>query len=140
METQRWINNRQPQTLQIAVFLLYFGAGISLIFGENRDWYEVAAYVLTDPTSGARNLSRLVWFGAIVASVAGGFGIANEKKWGYWLALVAAIAPLTARLIVLVFEQISPFNSDPISLMFDIALVALLVHPQSRDYQRIWFK
>ena len=27
-----------------------------------------------------------------------------------------------------------------IGLMFDIALVALLVHPQSRDYQRIWFK
>ena len=140
METQRWINNRQPQTLQIAVFLLYFGAGISLIFGDHRVWYELAAYALTDPTTGARNLSRVVWIGAVVAGVAGGFGIANERKWGYWLGLAAAIAPLAARLIVLLFEQISPFDSDPIGLMFAVALVALLVHPQSRDYQRIWFK
>ena len=27
-----------------------------------------------------------------------------------------------------------------ISLLFDGALVALLLHPMSRDYQRIWFK
>jgi hypothetical protein len=27
-----------------------------------------------------------------------------------------------------------------ITLLFDGALVALLVHPESRDYQRIWFK
>ena len=33
-----------------------------------------------------------------------------------------------------------PFGSDPISLMFQIALVVLLLHPQSRDYQRLWFK
>jgi hypothetical protein len=24
--------------------------------------------------------------------------------------------------------------------MFTVALLALLLHPQSRDYQRIWFK
>ena len=27
-----------------------------------------------------------------------------------------------------------------VSFGFDIALVALLLHPMSRDYQRIWFK
>ena len=27
-----------------------------------------------------------------------------------------------------------------ISFVFDVALVLLLVHPMSRDYQRIWFK
>ena len=27
-----------------------------------------------------------------------------------------------------------------LTLLFDGALVALLLHPQSRDYQRIWFK
>jgi hypothetical protein len=30
-------------------------------------------------------------------------------------------------------------SRDPIGLMFEIALIALLLHPQSRDYQRIWF-
>ena len=140
METQRWINRSQPQTLQIAVFLLYFGAVFSLLFGDHRDWYLIAADQVVSSPETARTLSRVFWFAAIVAAVVGGFGIANEKKWGYYAALGAAIAPLAARVIALLFEQISPFESEVISLMFDIALVALLVHPQSRDYQRIWFK
>ena len=140
MESTRWTNKGQPQTLQIAVFLLYFGAIFSLLFGDNRVWYQAAILQAIDSVSTAQNLGRLVWLLAIAAAAAGGFGIANEKKWGYQLGLAAAIAPLAARVIVLLFLQISPFDSDVISLMFDIALVALLVHPQSRDYQRIWFK
>ena len=31
------------------------------------------------------------------------------------------------------------FSLAAINLMFSIALLALLLHPQSRDYQRIWF-
>ena len=31
-------------------------------------------------------------------------------------------------------------SSAIISLLFDGALVALLLHPMSREYQRIWFK
>jgi len=31
-------------------------------------------------------------------------------------------------------------TGDVIELMFEVALVLLLLHPQSRDYQRIWFK
>jgi hypothetical protein len=27
-----------------------------------------------------------------------------------------------------------------VPLAFTVALLALLLHPQSRDYQRIWFK
>ncbi len=27
-----------------------------------------------------------------------------------------------------------------LSFVFDVALVLLLVHPMSRDYQRIWFR
>src|SRR5207244_9693301 len=33
METRRWVNPSQPQTLQIAVFLLYFNAAFTAIFG-----------------------------------------------------------------------------------------------------------
>lgn len=140
METQRWINRSQPQTLQIAVFLLYLTAVSSLLFGQHYDWYLLAVHEVVGNVNNLRTLSRLVWLVAIVASVAGGFGIANEKKWGYYAALGAAAAPLAARTIVLVLAQISPLDSEVISLMFDIALMALLVHPQSRDYQRIWFK
>ncbi len=30
-------------------------------------------------------------------------------------------------------------GADVINLMFEIALVALLLHPMSRNYQKIWF-
>lgn len=139
METRQWMNRGQPQTLQVAVFLLYFGAIFGLLFGDNRGWYQVALVQVLNSSSGI-DLGRVVWFAAVVAAAAGGYGIANEKKWGYWLGLAAAAAPLTARFIVLVTLQISPFESDVISLLFDIALFILLLHPQSRDYQRIWFK
>lgn len=139
MEPRRWTNPSQPQTLQIAVFLLYAGAVFGLIFGENRIWFQAAVFELTNSSS-AINLGRLLWGLTIIASAAGGYGIANEQRWGYRLGLAAAIGPLGARLIVLVLNQISPFRTDVISLMFDIALVVLLLHPQSREYQRIWFK
>lgn len=139
MEPKRWTNASQPQTLQIAVFLLYAGAVFGLIFGDNRIWFQAAVFELTNSTS-AINIGRLLWGATVIASAAGAYGIANEQKWGYALGLAAAIGPLLARTIVLVLNQISPFNSDVISLMFDIALVVLLLHPQSREYQRIWFK
>ena len=140
MEPRRWTNPSQPQTLQIAVFLLYFGAAFGLLFGENRGWYQLAILEVLDSVSAAENLGRLVWGLAILAGAAGAYGIANEKKWGYGLGVAAGVAPLAARAIVLVLRQISPFRADVISLMFDVALVVLLLHPMSREYQRIWFK
>ena len=32
------------------------------------------------------------------------------------------------------------FSTDIVSLMFEVALIVLLLHPQSREYERIWFK
>ena len=122
METRRWTNPSQPQTLQIAVFLLYANAVLGLIFGN--PWFY---------------LGLLPGFAALVAFGAGGLGIANEKKWGYGLGIAVALLPLVA---LLLFDGAlgNALRHNPIGLMFDIALVALLVHPQSRGYQRIWFK
>ena len=113
METRRWTNPSQPQTLQIAVFLLYINAVFGLIGG------------------GFSSIGLLIVAGGIGA----GFGIANEKRWGYGLGLVMAFLPFFLRLV---FGG-SLLGASLINLMFEIALVALLLHPQSRDYQRIWF-
>ena len=130
METRRWFNQTQPQTMQIAVFLLYMNAVFALVFGLDIEF-------------------RLLFGSAIVlvlrfllpaAAAAGAYGIANEQKWGYWLGLAAAILPLATRLIVSVRFQINPLQYNLLGLMFDIALVVLLLHPMSRDYQKIWFK
>lgn len=135
METRRWLNQSQPQTLQIAVFLLYFRAVFTLLFGADDQIQVVFP---------ADVLMRVVMT-ALLAG--GGFLIANEKRSGYAMAITAAIVPLLARFLLALgigfdgdIPAIGPFEYDPIGLLFEVALIALLVHPQSREYQRIWFK
>jgi predicted membrane channel-forming protein YqfA (hemolysin III family) len=119
-EPRRWINQSQPQTLQIAVFLLYADAAFAvfymLLFGVSP--------VYSVPVA--------------AGGVAAGFGIANEKKWGYVLGVVMAFFPFAFR--VLLFGVDGLLRTGVLNLMFEIALVALLLHTQSREYQRIWFK
>jgi len=120
METRRWTNPTQPQTLQIAVFLLYANAVLGLVFGN-------VMYVW----------GGLIGLGALVGFAAGGFGIANDKRWGYNLAL--AVAGAEALTLVRLFVGWGHSSGILVSLMFAAALVALLLHPQSREYQKIWF-
>lgn len=112
------MNQSQPQTLVIAVFLLYLDAIFLALSG---------------------GLFRPIGLLFIAGSVAAGYGIANERKWGYFLALVLAVLGLLDYAVVLARGG-NVIGTDPIGLMFAIAQFALLVHPQSRDYQRIWFK
>ena len=107
----------QPQTLQIAVFLLYASAVFNVL------------YLLVGVFP-----SFFVFIAA--AEAAAGYGIANEQKWGYGLGVAMAFAPFALRLAF----GVGIFSGGLINMMFEIALIALLLHPQSRDYQRIWFK
>ena len=117
MPANRWIDTTQPQTLLIAVILLYLNA----------------AFALLSILTGFATLATL----ASLVGVAAGYGISNEKRWGYGLGLAVAILPFVFAII----EYHNPFGGTGlITLMFEIALVALLLHPQSREYQRIWFK
>lgn len=119
MDERRFLNQSQPQTLVIATMLLYLNAAFGLLFG-------VVA------------LSPILALATIIGLAAGGFGIANEKKWGYAVAVTAAIAQVGMFILVFGIEVVEfPLI---ITLLFDGALVALLLHPESRDYQRIWFK
>ncbi|MBV8385575.1 MAG: hypothetical protein JO155_02160 [Acidimicrobiia bacterium] len=115
MEQRRWTNQAQPQTLQIAVFLLYINGIISLLFGGI--FVPVLAVIA-------------------IGSIAAGYGIANERKWGYILGVAMALLPFA----LVIVTKSSPLSGGLLNLLFEVALVALLLHPQSRDYQRIWFK
>lgn len=144
MDTRRWTNPSQPQTMQIAVFLLYFGAVFTLLLGSESDNVVTGMLVKLG--------IEFVWLDDIIRLLLGvgaavaGFGIANEKKQAYLLGLVVAAAPLVARLFLMLtptmnrIGRLSLTDFDLIALMFDVALFALLVHPQSRSYERIWFK
>jgi len=121
METRQWINQRQPQMLQSATILLYIRA----------------AFGLLSLGGGGGGLLFLL----TLAGAPAGFGIANDKKWGYYLAIGVAIVPLALSLGVVfgVFGK-ADFTNSIISLLFDVLLVGLLLHPMSKDYARLWFK
>jgi peptidoglycan/LPS O-acetylase OafA/YrhL len=140
METRRWINQSQPQTLVVAVFLLYMTAAFNLLFGLHDAPYADAFIHLTHSLSTTNTLLNLTRLVVTIGAVAAGYGIANERKWAYRLAVVVAAVPLVTLLYVCVAYQISPFSFPLLNTLFTVALFALLVHPQSREYQRIWFK
>ncbi len=121
METKRWTNPSLPQTLYIAVVLLYMDAVFTLLFGG-----------FTNPL--------VIAFAA--AGVAAGFGIANEKKWGYWLAIAVASLNLLPLVIYVLSHGIGSLFKITllINALFPVVQFALLVHPMSREYQKIWFK
>jgi hypothetical protein len=113
METRRWINHSLPQTLGNAVMLLYVSAAFDVIFSRGGLLFAVG-------------------------KVAAGYLIANERKIGYQLGLVMAFAPFIVRFLL--FGGLDGvLGTGILSLMFEVLLVALLLHEQSREYQRIWF-
>ncbi|HLN06962.1 MAG TPA: hypothetical protein VK217_11830 [Acidimicrobiales bacterium] len=114
-----WFNSHQPQTLQIAVILLYFNGILGVLGGM--------------VTGGLGRISA----GFAIGELAAGFGIANERKWGYWLGVVMAFVPFAFTAFLLYRYHVFAVNA--ISLVFEIALVVLLLHPMSRDYRKIWF-
>jgi len=87
---------------------------------------------------GVITVNPLLGLLTILGLAAGGFGIANEKKWGYAVAVGAAVLQLGMLLVIFGIEVIG--FPTILTLMFDGLLVGLLVHPMSRDYQRIWFR
>lgn len=117
---RRWTNPSLPQTLQIAVILLYVDAAFSVLFGT------------------AFNPIGLV---IVAGSVAGGLGISQEKNWGYYLALAVSILGLLPVVLFAaeegILDLLLPINL--LAIIFPVARFALLVHPQSRDYRKIWF-
>ena len=112
MNENRFLNPHQPQTLYSAVILGYIEAVFNLIS--------------FDPI--------LILVGLGLA--AGGYGISNEKKWGYTLAVAAAVFQVGISLALGGLGNIQVL----IGFAFDVLLVVLLLHPQSREDQRTWFK
>jgi len=125
-----FVNPRQPQTLYISQILLYITAvGAVLFQSVGEGWIE------------ALPLRYLVVLLMTIGAGVGAYGIANARKWGYLLGVAAALAPFVIRLEIIrrvdLFEML---RWNPIGLLFDIAILAALVHPESRSYQKQWFQ
>jgi uncharacterized membrane protein (DUF2068 family) len=124
VETRRFVNPTQPQTLYMATFLLYLSALFGVLGGS---WLFA---VIGAP-------ALLVYLGQAGA----GYGIANEKRWGYWLGVVTSGLVLLPFAVIVATEGLGVLFQFAVlfSLVFPVALFLLLVHPMSREYQRIWF-
>ena len=118
-----------PQTLYIAQFLLYFDAF----------WALLGILI----GGGLGPLGVL----ALAAYVYGAYGIANERKRGYQVAVFASFLPLLLRVIVAALDSggvlgnlgFILFSGNVLNAIFEYALIALLLHPMSREHQKIWF-
>lgn len=112
MALTRWTNRSLPQTLQIGMILLYIDAVFGVLFGLIA-FFPIGTVL-------------------VLGAAAGGLGIANEKRWGWTIGV--AVSVVTVGFYLYFFSA-----SILISLMFAVAQLALLVHPQSRDHQKVWF-
>jgi hypothetical protein len=142
MSQRRWFNQNVPQTLAIAQILLYIDAAflaLDVFIGDA----ELEVLSGTNSFLGAP-LGLL----GVAAYVYGAYGIANEQKRGYQVAVAAAFLPLLRRvLIVLTTSGASLSNNldyiflagNVLNVIFEYALIGLLLHPMSRNHQKIWF-
>ena len=122
METRRWTNPSQPQTLYMAHIMFYINAAFTVLFS---------------------GLIALFPFGILLvaASVAVGYGIANERRWGYFFGIALVVLELLPYAYILVLKPSTLFNlAFILAVAWPVILFVLLVHPMSREYQKIWFK
>jgi len=129
----QWWNQSHPQTLQIGVALSYLNGVFGIIgLGTGAGMFTGVLWVLGLPAFLIVILNVAGLVGAIIA----GLLTASDRKWGYWLAVGIAAAVVLSAVVFL-------FTLGPaviISLIFDVAWLVALLHPMSRDYQRIYFR
>ena len=138
LDPRKWFDRMQPQTMQIATWLLYLNGFFALIgFMDKSDWIGFARV-----DKGA--LGSLIGLVVVASFIAGGYLMANDRRIGYRLALVAAFSPFILRIWILwsypgwgAIDKIT--GNDTIGFIFEAALCALLLHPQSREHQRLWY-
>lgn len=113
-EPRRFFDSSQPQTLQGAVMLCYITAFFGILGVVLGSFISIIPVLLG----------------------VGGYGVANERRWGYMLAVVVALLNVLSSIGAVVAGA----GFILLNLLFAIVLAALLLHPQSREYLRIWFK
>lgn len=137
LNRRKWIDRMQPQTLQIATWLLYINGFFALV--ELIDGGGVLHYFRQRYTFGF-----LLGLAVVALHVAGAFLMANERKFGWKLSVVAAVSPFVLTFVA--YTQLNApiryrlFGASLLSFAFDVAVLALLLHPQSKEHQRIWYQ
>jgi uncharacterized membrane protein (UPF0136 family) len=136
LNRKKWFDRMQPQTLQIATWLLYIDGFFALV--EIVDGGGVLHYFRNRYTFGLL-LGLLI----VAGYVAGAYLMANERRLGWRIAVATAASPFVLTFIA--YTQLDAplryrlFGASLLSFAFDVAVLALLLHPQSKEHQRIWY-
>lgn len=139
LDWKRWFDRMLPQTLQIGLWLLYIGGAFALL-----DWLDGAGgiYGTSRLLGGPGGLVAPL---AVAAHAAGGLLIANGRRTGWYVALFASFSPVILRALIALRANGLGMTwiitqDNLIGFVFEAALVALLLHPQSRSYARTWLR
>ena len=138
LDFRKWFDRMQPQTVAIATWLLYIDGAYALV-----DYFQISrTFGWCRSTGGIISILALI---CALAYPAAGFLMANGKKLGWIVGLVAAFSPFALRFLSrFVTSQWAPMpvipTGDIINLMFEVALPALLLHSMSRNYVKTWLR
>ena len=148
VDYRKWFDRMQPQTLQIATWLLYLDGVFMLLAVIDRSGVE--GYLIR-----RYDLGIIIVLGVVSLYALGGMLMANDLRLGWKLAVAASFSPFLLNVVgtrsaLSTFgfgSPVSPydyltgriFGGGSINMLFNTALVVLLLHRQSREHQRIWF-
>ena len=146
LDPKKWFDRMQPQTLQIATWLLYLNGFFAMVSTFDKTGY--LGYLRF-----RFSIGLLIDLMIVAFHILGGWLMANDRKLGYRLAIVAALSPFVLRSVAMAdlrsnygismsffdFVLGRPLGGGLLTVIFDGALVALLLHRQSREHQRIWY-
>ena len=123
METRRTINAALPRPLVAAQYGLYlwaaYAVGWGVMTGELPGWELLFAF--------ARFLAA--------------YGIANESRFGYWIAIVTTVVTIIPALDLAVHDPWLLVQPDYLVLLvMPLVILFLLTTPASRDHVRAWFR
>jgi hypothetical protein len=143
LDSRKWFDRMQPQTLSIATWLLYFDGVFALVgfLDRSGEWGVMR---------GLGGLYLLIGLTTIVSYVAGPFLMANGKRLGWYIAVAASFSPFVLRFLINLNFNSSVgagwslryiiTSNDTIGFMFEAALCALLLHTMSRKYSTMWLR
>jgi hypothetical protein len=119
MDQFRWIDQSQPGRLVQATMMLYISGGFDVF----------NSFLIGGPIA-------LVFMVLALLKVGGAWGIANEKKLGYYAACAGACLSVVLDLILLTASPVTGL----ISLAIAVWIASLVLHESCRGYARVWFR
>lgn len=139
LDRKKWFDRMQPQTIAIATWLLYFEGGFTFLYW--LDGADIHGYwkQMGGPFA-------VLAFLSILAFPLAGFLMANGKKLGWYLGLVASFSPFFLRAAWKLDNytnwtwQFVITGRSYVNFLFEAALCALLLHNMSRSYVKAWLR